>query len=41
LRVTVDGAMVHSQAYRAAEDLLRDLASWRQQFAGKAWVPVT
>jgi hypothetical protein len=37
LRVTVDAELVRSQAYRQADDALRDLDDWRQQFAGKGW----
>lgn len=37
LRVTVDGELVRSQAYRVAEDVLADSQQWRRQFAEKGW----
>ena len=37
LRVTVDAELVRSQAHRLADDVVRDLASWRDQFVEKGW----
>jgi hypothetical protein len=37
LRVTINGELLRSQAYREADDVLSDVADWRQQFAAKGW----
>jgi hypothetical protein len=37
LRLTVNGELVRSQAYRLEDALLRNLADWRDQFAAKGW----
>jgi hypothetical protein len=39
LRVTVDRELLRSQAYRDADEALKDLDTWRAQFADKGWHP--
>ena len=40
LRVTVEDELLRSQAYRVADDVVCDVAKWRQQFAAKGWQPI-
>ena len=37
LRATVDGELLKSQAYRDANEVIRDMTEWQRQFEAKGW----